>query len=245
MRKFKHKSSGNIAIETTSEKNYKVSEPQNYTIPKWIVENSNDWEEIKEFPKIISFRNNSNDVIFKICKDGMFSCMNLENGLFNERDLKSHEIYQVQTSETEIFTVGDKVKFYDNISILEKIYFNEHNQLSFKVSHPEAPRVGVFDTSRLEKVSELLFITEDSIEMFEGDDYIAIDPKDFSLVLSIADEGSLESNWLKFSTEETAEKYIEQNKPKFSIKQIEELTEDLKKHCFKYWDDIIKQKLGI
>lgn len=46
MRKFKHKLTGNIAVETSTEKNYKVSEPKNFTVPKWIVENSGDWEEI-------------------------------------------------------------------------------------------------------------------------------------------------------------------------------------------------------
>ena len=48
MRKFKHVETGNIATETHSEKNYKVSYPQNYTIPKWIIENSKDWIEIFE-----------------------------------------------------------------------------------------------------------------------------------------------------------------------------------------------------
>jgi hypothetical protein len=46
MKRFKHKQTGHIATETHSEKNYKVSYPQNYTIPKWIIENSNDWEEV-------------------------------------------------------------------------------------------------------------------------------------------------------------------------------------------------------
>jgi hypothetical protein len=47
-KKYKHKITGNIAVETTTEKNYKVTEPRHFTIPKWVVENSNDWEEIVE-----------------------------------------------------------------------------------------------------------------------------------------------------------------------------------------------------
>ena len=46
MKRYRHKETGNIAVETSSGKNYKVSEPQNFTIPKWIVENSKEWEEI-------------------------------------------------------------------------------------------------------------------------------------------------------------------------------------------------------
>ena len=45
MKKYKHKITGNIAVETHSEQNYRV---QNFTIPNWIVESSTDWEEIEE-----------------------------------------------------------------------------------------------------------------------------------------------------------------------------------------------------
>lgn len=44
MKRYKHKQTGYIATETQSESNYKVSEPRNFTIPKWIVECSNEWE---------------------------------------------------------------------------------------------------------------------------------------------------------------------------------------------------------
>ena len=42
--KYKHKTTGNIAELTQSGKNYKVTQPQNFTIPSWIIENSEDWE---------------------------------------------------------------------------------------------------------------------------------------------------------------------------------------------------------
>jgi len=44
MKQYKHKVLGYIATETNSKENYKVSHPRHFTIPKWIVENSNDWE---------------------------------------------------------------------------------------------------------------------------------------------------------------------------------------------------------
>jgi hypothetical protein len=49
MRKFKHKITGFIATETNSGKNYKVFEKHNYTIPTWVIVNSNDWEDISDF----------------------------------------------------------------------------------------------------------------------------------------------------------------------------------------------------
>lgn len=49
--KYKHKITGNIAELTQSGKNYKVTQPQNFTIPSWIIENSTDWEPMNvEYP---------------------------------------------------------------------------------------------------------------------------------------------------------------------------------------------------
>ena len=48
MKKYKHVKTGNIAEETNSGKNYKVFEPKHFTIPKWIIENSNEWKEVIE-----------------------------------------------------------------------------------------------------------------------------------------------------------------------------------------------------
>lgn len=77
MRKFKHKITGNIATETLTEKNYKVSEPKNFTIPKWIIENSNEWEEIIEIPvgtKITQVRNTESikETSYEKTKEGWY-----------------------------------------------------------------------------------------------------------------------------------------------------------------------------
>ena len=72
MKKYKHKITGNIAEETTSEKNYKVSVPKNFTIPKWIIEDSKDWEEVKEFPKIVSFRNTNVTPLYSLDNKGSY-----------------------------------------------------------------------------------------------------------------------------------------------------------------------------
>lgn len=68
MKQYKHKITGNIATETSSGKNYKVSNPQNFTIPRWIVEDSNDWEKIKEKEyEILEFKQiNCNNIYFKL-----------------------------------------------------------------------------------------------------------------------------------------------------------------------------------
>ena len=54
-KKYKHEATGHIATETVSEKNYKVSYPQNFIIPKWIIENSNDWKEFIEEFEVLTF----------------------------------------------------------------------------------------------------------------------------------------------------------------------------------------------
>ena len=158
MRKFKHKTTGYLATETNSEKNYKVSEPKNFTIPKWIVENSNDWEEIKKFPKIISLQHINT---LKIITDKV----NIEAWL-EGNGTKFWQIYQVAVSENEVFALGDRVKYYGETCNLIKIYFNEHNQLSFRtnVKSVSIPKTGVFDLdvkyNKIKKAPEALFTLE-------------------------------------------------------------------------------------
>lgn len=84
------------------------------------------------------------------------------------------------------------------------------------------------------KVPEPLFVTEDGKEIFEGDEYynVFIDQisdhlqwKVYGIDTSHIANGDADYNKTHckyFSTDEAAEKYIEDNKPRFSKKQIEE-----------------------
>ena len=254
IRKFKHKITGNIATETNSEKNYKVSEPKNFTIPKWIIEDSGDWEEVKEFPKIVSFRAiNVNKTVIKIATDGYFNNYSLDSMLHIDGCVDSghFEIYQVAVSETEVFTLGDKVSVYGNS--------NKWVIKSFEISDKEPIKVKVVDVynwelradiGSIKKYKEPILVTDDNVEIFEGDEY-------FSVRLDTLEILKSNENWVSslklikyFSTKKAAEQFISENKPIYSKKQVKEALECAVHEYIKYvnstsWERTFKQKLNL
>lgn len=139
MKKYKHKITGNTAVETHSEQNYRV---QNFTIPKWIVENSTDWEEIEELNVSIGTKFNSlfNRDIWQIYEEKEYEILsfinyknifsipantiltkikdtksfNFQNIYDNEKSILENNkwsIYSIKRiSDGEIFTIGDRIK---------------------------------------------------------------------------------------------------------------------------------------
>jgi DNA polymerase elongation subunit (family B) len=124
-------------------------------------------------------------------------------------------------SDGEIFSINDKVRFYSKITEIESIYFNEHNQLSFKVKGDRAPLVGVFMNNHphFTKVKKL-FTSKDGVEIYDGDTYYAV-YNDFEYLKQEAILNfNLDNAVLRFSTKEAAEEYILMNKPCLSIEEI-------------------------
>ena len=77
-----------------------------------------------------------------------------------------------------------------------------------------------------EEIKEPLFITEDGVEIFEGDIYWLATLNGVFGELPLISHKNIDLKAFKkevkyFSTKESAEKYIEQNKPRFSVKDIE------------------------
>lgn len=241
MRKFKHKKLGCTAEFNPSGANYILNENRQtpMQLPSWVVEDSNDWEEMKEFPKIISFRKISDKTLYTLGRYDLYWGKEVIGGytldvmIAQGENTNYVEIYQVAVSETEVFTLGDRVKYYGEVCNITGIYFNEHKQLSFRtnVKSLTVPKTGVFDLdvkySKIKKAPEPLFVTEDNIPMFKGDKfyYVSISLEHFSNCYSgYAQEGSaVNTNYKYFSTVEAAEKYIlDENKPIYSKKQIED-----------------------
>lgn len=140
-------------------------------------------------------------------------------------------------SDGEIFSIGDKIKSEPFVTrrgftVIDEIYYNEHKQLSYKTCKGEVPRTFVFceDTVHYKEVP--LFITEDGVEIFEGDKFypVCIEegygykpfefiPQRWSSVPS--------APWFRyFSTEQAAKQYIEDNKPIYSKKQTIQMIRD-------------------
>jgi len=145
---------------------------------------------------------------------------------------------------------GDLIKHLDfmlssesnYISTIRRLSDNEVFSINDKVTHPcgetytiKSCKISNIDNNPdiitekgtygllglcIKKAKPFLFVTHDGYKMFEGEDYLAIDPKDYSLVWSIADPELLNSSWLKFANCKFAEEYIILNKPVLSIDDV-------------------------
>jgi hypothetical protein len=277
MRKFKHKNS-NSTVSGDSEKGYKLE--TGYWLPIWIVENSNDWEEVEEFPKIISFRSLYEKHYNVILEYDGEKCINRSDG-GNPKTTISYstalvdpkcEIYQVAVSETEVFTLGDKVKhpFTDGFDVVSKFIICKDPKKDVVISIYRPDLIGKLvanvgncfgncniEVSKLEKAPEVLFVTEDGVEIFKGDKFYYISIRNPNPVCHSGyaqEESAMNTNYKYFSTIEAAKKYIDENKPIYSKKQVREAIESsfvrenyiLDTPCCcadRFKEEIFKQKL--
>lgn len=226
------------------------------------------WEEIKdEYPKIISFRmKGSQGIIYYLLSDGIFwhtPEITKSLGVSLESLMCSlYEIYQVATSETEIFTVGDRIKATDNFYWWDKEYiqynsgrwterFYNTTIKEFKII-PEGI-VCIFNASNygqliqhVIKLSTPLFITEDGVDIYKGDMFFQLfDDNSYNFTTQYINDGRKFFKYL-----DNLKKYIERNTPRFSVKDIEEAMEYSKhknngKKCSIMSELKFKQKLGI
>jgi hypothetical protein len=117
----------------------------------------------------------------------------------------------------EIFTIGDKTtlgiitcfRLLDNEIMVD---FDNKNSILLR-------------SKKLQKLKKPLFTTEDGIDIYEGDVIWGINPLYFTLFSVTVKKGNdfhmKEWEHGKFSTEEKAEEYVYQNKPRFSFNDIE------------------------
>lgn len=80
----------------------------------------------------------------------------------------------------------------------------------------------------LEEIKEPILISEDGIEMFNGDHYWYIENYEISEHI-IYNNVTVEKDSNVFSTKEAAEKWIDENKPKFSESDIEKAIKNIMK----------------
>lgn len=142
----------------------------------------------------------------------------------------------VRMCDGEIFSLGDKLVLDKYMGerkyiTIDKIYYNEHNQLSFKTNIKPAPCTfvfGLFDIG-CKKYKQSLFITEDKVEIYNKDRYWYVVISDRGLIPHAWEPLNDICNWdnsdipplgkYQFSTKEAVEKWIDENKPKYSLKQ--------------------------
>ena len=108
-----------------------------------------------------------------------------------------------------------------------------------------------------EEIKEPLFVTEDGVDVFKYDYFYYVSKYGICYKGYARELSATNKEFKYFSTPEAAKKYIDQNKPKFSVKDIEEalLFAKEEKHSViedegfiilsKFNEKKFKQKLGI
>jgi len=208
MIKFKHKETGKIAERVTQPLGYCLKS-ESLFFPCWLIENSNDWEEVKENGyEILEFSCDIVSVDLKRNENSGFGQYQVdENTLLNS---SLHKIYSVKRlSDGEIFTIGDLVSREDG---LFKGVLNSINE-KFEASTSSEDLIGM---GWLKKVKQPLFTTEDGKDIYVGDKFWVVDKKYGSYKTHETAGGhftKFHEDRLRFSTRELAEEYVLMYKP--------------------------------
>lgn len=244
MKKYKHKKLNIIAcneFNRCSNGYYQIENDE--IIRASIIENSDDWQEVKEeYPKIISFRSlysEENGLILtyegeKCVKTSDENYRPHTNIISFSRALEDPkcEIYQVAKSKDEIFTIGDKINFTHSGNAkyftIDSFKYHNNNEIRFILKETHLMEFPLYSMNNLIHYKEPLFITEDGVEIFEGNEcwQVCISSNSFSSCPRKSKARKeilpIPSYFKYFSTEEVAKQYIKDNKLQFSKKQIED-----------------------
>lgn len=221
MKKFKHKVTGKIASQVSNITSYSIK-GESHTYPSWMIEDSNDWEEMIEYKctkdyEVLFYKSQKTDRI-------------INNETFNVAPDSSYwNIFSVKRlSDGEVFTIGDKVIHCNNVttkvatitgfSILSnEIWFNTD-----VYNVPMSLIKGKYTKTKL-------FTTEDGVDIYPGSTFCYVDLPSYKLQLY--QNGFFTASLLSpiyedsvyFSTKEKAIDYIVKNKPCLSFMDIIEL----------------------
>ena len=158
---------------------------------------------------------------------------------------KYWDIYSIKRlSDGEIFSIGDTVRIKklnnDGRFEISKFYFDCNNE--HLLCNGEKCGNGHVNITKIEHVKELLFITEDGKEIFEGTNFwftnnlFELKYWNCEVMASLASNNYFLSNKPKFFSKEAAEKYIEENKPQYSKKQVINILRGFDKTISEYED---------
>lgn len=220
--KYKHKIIGEEATLLEGHLDfYEVSNGE--CVPKRFIENSCDWKKVAE----------KDYELLSYTFDGTL-CTKRDNGKYLRVDSTSkggatleevlsfwregHAIHSVKRlSDGEVFTVGDKVGFknHSDEEVIESIVIIQDN-LWLNFSEDELCRL-----SGVKKLKQPLFTTEDNVEVYVGDVFCLVQKSTLDIIKECRYKA--DSDFLTFSSIENAEKYIRDNKKKYSLKDMVKL----------------------
>jgi len=236
MRKFKHKITGKFVEKTTSGDFY-VNNHE--LIPCWCVENSNDWEEIIEKDyEVLEYKS----IQGIHCEKGQY----LFDVVSQYGNPNEWFIYKIRRKSDGVeFKIGDKIcgtsstqevknaSNYKGYVVIKAIVSTteKRSKSGFKIEHCTGTSYWLED---LNLYKEPILTTEDGYECTLNDRVFGVLPKanwrtnDYDgtgiLVRSLFNKDmelfNKSTQWIYFKTKENRDKYIYENKPEFSRKQI-------------------------
>lgn len=184
------------------------------------------WQEVKEEKEyeILSFKeyysgepDKPTGFIYPICGDkiGPFSnAMTVNEWLNNDKQKSLYRIHSIRrNSDGEVFTVGDRIQHTRGPSPIESIDVREDWIGGLRIMCKDREGNSL---STLRHVKTPLFITEDNVPIYEGDEYWYYHADGNSGIIYSANAGCAQANGVKrFSTKQAAEDYIAKNKVLF------------------------------
>lgn len=229
-----------------------------------VQDNPEFWEEIKEKEyEVLSLR------LYGIYLTRGYAETTLRsNGLYlNDKDNNKEGLYTLEKSfengfniysirrisDGEVLTIGDTLVDIKNKNLgsftLKKIEFEVApadkgtGKLSFVHDHKVLGKW--IPIENLEHSKQPLFITDDGKELYLGDTFYSTSTKytGNELVVRPYTIDKFFNKYIyknSFSTKEAAKKWIDENKPKYSKKDILNLVDDTYKYCSKELKDYLK-----
>lgn len=219
MRKFKHISTNReFAVKPIGCNAVDGIAWGDWEIPMWVLENGQDWEEIKEKDyEILSFKSYKDNIVDL----SYFTC---EENFIGNSIWRIHSVKRL--SDGEVFSVGDTLNFNDKgDSILIRIDFERApadkgtGRLCFVNDNQLLG--DWWGIKELHKVKDILLTTEDGVEIYGGEKLHLV-TKCFRLGvgLNFTKDELKDKDYLFFAEKENAERFINLNKPQYSIKDI-------------------------
>lgn len=194
------------------------------------------WEKIEEKEyEILGYKYKWNDHIYDIKREiigGLQSWWCKEDTWISPETNGSY-IYSIKRlSDGEVFTIGDTVKHKQtsNTGKILSMYLSKCGKIFFSTEYCNS-EIGT-SLRNVIKVNNPLFTTEDGVDIYERNSYYYCFTFPYYKVGKVnearkegdAAKGLGEKNHKKyFSTKEAAEKWIEENKPKYSKKDLKSL----------------------
>lgn len=165
------------------------------------------------------------------------------NQLFNTLGVSIYSVKRL--SDSEIFTIGDKVVGYNN-SIAKIKTIDLVGEISLNIGTDKSES---FSLKNLKKVKQPLCTTEDGVDIYLGNKSWILHKN--SWYLSPAAIVHNNSNWTPneneahwiFSTKEKAEEYILLNKPCLSYNEVLNATKIRNKNTFETLKNLVKSKI--